>query len=152
MPFLETQNFETIEYQENSTLDFPHGLPGFEERRRFVVLTFPDSEPLVFLQSLDDRRLCFVTLPVLSIDRHYRLELGEEDLARLGLAPEQRPRIGKEVACLAVLTLQESGPTANLLAPIVINIANLKAVQAIVPESGYSHQHVLSPAEAMTCS
>jgi flagellar assembly factor FliW len=152
MPFLETQNFDTIEYRENSTVDFPYGLPGFEERSRFVALTFPDSEPLVFLQSLDDGRLCFVTLPVLSIDRHYRLELGEEDLARLGLAPEQQPRIGQEVACLAVLTLQESGPTANLLAPIVINIGNLKAVQAIMPESGYSHQHVLPPAEAMTCS
>ena len=75
-----------------------------------------------------------------------------EDLARLALAPEQQLRIGKEVACLAVLTLLESGPTANRLAPIVINIANLKALQAIVQEFGYSHQHVLPPAEAITCS
>ena len=87
-----------------------------------------------------------------SIDRQYRLELFEEDLARLGLAPARQPRIGEEVACLAVLTLQESGPTANLLAPVVINLANLKAVQAIAQESGYSHQHVLSPVEALTCS
>jgi flagellar assembly factor FliW len=152
MPFFETQNFESIEYQENSTIDFPHGLPGFEERRRFVALTFPDSRPLVFLQSLEDPGLCFVSLPVLSIDRDYRLEMCEEDLVWLGLPPERQPRIGEEVACLAILTLQASGPTANLLAPIVINIADLKAVQAIVPESGYSHQHVLSPAEATICS
>ena len=151
MPSFDTQNFGTVEYEGNSTVEFPQGLPGFEERRRFVALTFPDSKPLVFLQSLEDRSLCFVTLPVLSIDQHYRLEVCEEDLARLGLAPEQQPRIGRDVACLAVLTLQESGPTANLLAPIVINIGNLKAVQSIAPESGYSHQHALLPAEALTC-
>jgi flagellar assembly factor FliW len=152
MPFVKTQNFGAIEYEENSTIDFPNGLPGFEERRRFAALTFADSEPVVFLQSLEDQSLCFLTLPVLAIDRQYRLEVSEEDLALLELKREQQPRIGEEVACLAVLTLQESGPTANLLAPIVINLGNLKAVQAIAPESGYSHQHVLMPAEALTCS
>ena len=94
----------------------------------------------------------FVTLPVLAIDRQYRLDVSEEDLALLELEREQQPRIGEEVACLAVLTLQESGPTANLLAPIVINLGNLKAVQAIAPESSYSHQHVLMPAEALASS
>jgi len=151
MPYFETQNFGTVDYEGNSILEFPQGLPGFEERRRFVALTFPDTRPLVFLQSLEDRNLCFITLPVLTIDRQYRLEVGEEDLARLDLAPERQPRIGEQVACLAVVTLQETGPTANLLAPIVINLGNLKAVQAIAPDSGYSHQHALTPVEALSC-
>jgi len=151
MPYFETQNFGTVDYEGNSILEFPHGLPGFEERRRFVALTFPDTRPLVFLQSLEDRNLCFITLPVLTIDRQYRLEVGEEDLAKLDLASERQPRIGEDVACLAVLTLEETGPTANLLAPIVINIGNLRAVQAIAPDSGYSHQHALSPVEALSC-
>jgi len=151
MPYFETQNFGTVDYEGNSILEFPQGLPGFEERRRFVALTFPDTRPLVFLQSLEDRNLCFITLPVLTIDRQYRLEVGEEDLAKLDLAPERQPRIGEDVACLAVLTLEETGPTANLLAPIVINIGNLRAVQAIAPDFGYSHQHALSPVEALSC-
>jgi flagellar assembly factor FliW len=151
MPSLDTQNFGTIDYDGNSTVEFPHGLPGFEERTRFVALTLPGSKPLVFLQSLEERSLCFVTLPALSIDQDYRLEVCDEDLALLGLAPERQPRIGEEVACLAVLTFSESGPTANLLAPIVINLRSLKAVQAIAPECGYSHQHALLPAEALTC-
>jgi flagellar assembly factor FliW len=152
MPSFDTQNFGNVDYEANSTVEFPKGLPGFEDRRRFVALTFPDTHPLVFLQSLEERNLCFITLPVLSIDGHYRLEVCAEDWATLGLAPEREPKIGEEIACLAVLTLQESGPTANLLAPIVINIGNLKAVQAIAAESGYSHQHAVFPAEAMSCS
>jgi flagellar assembly factor FliW len=90
-------------------------------------------------------------MPVLSIDREYHLEMSEEDLKSLGLATKRQPRIGEEVACLAVLTIQEGGPTANLLAPIVIHIGTLKALQAIASESGYSHQHVLTPAEAPAC-
>jgi flagellar assembly factor FliW len=108
MPFLETQNFGTAQYEESRTVDFPNGLPGFEERRQFVALTLPDWEP--FLQSLEDRSLCFITVPVRSIDQQYLLELSEEELTRLGLPPEQQPRIGEEVACLAVLTWPESGP------------------------------------------
>ena len=151
MPYFETQNFGTVDYEGNSILEFPQGLPGFEERRRFVALTFPNTQPLVFLQSLEDRNLCFITLPVLTIDRQYRLEVSEEDLARLDLATERQPRIGEEVACLAVLTPRESGPTANLLAPVVINIRNMKAVQAIAANAGYSHHHALSPVEALAC-
>jgi flagellar assembly factor FliW len=56
------------------------------------------------------------------------------------------------VACLAILTLPERGTTANLLAPVVINIKNMKAVQAIAPDCAYSHQHILRTVEAMACS
>jgi flagellar assembly factor FliW len=40
----------------------------------------------------------------------------------------------------------------NLLAPLVINVRSLRAVQAVMRDSAYSHQHVLrEPAEAL-CS
>jgi len=51
-----------------------------------------------------------------------------------------------------VIAIRETGPTANLLAPIVENLRNLKAVQAVAPESEYSLQHVLLPEEAPVCS
>lgn len=152
MPLFDTKNFGTIAYEQNSIIEFPNGLPGFDERRQFVALTYPHTEPLVFLQSLENAGLCFVTLPARSIDQQYRLEIGEEDLNTIGLPRQYRPLIADDVACLAILTFQESGPTANLLAPVVINTRNLKAVQAIAPESSYSHQHPLPVAEAMACS
>jgi flagellar assembly factor FliW len=152
MPSFDSKSFGTLIYEPDSIVEFPNGLPGFEERRRFVALTYPGTEPLVFLQSLDDPGLCFITLPVLSIDRQYRLEVSEEDLKSVGLASKRQPRIGQDVACLAILTLQQSGTTANLLAPVVINVKNLKAVQAIAPDCGYSHQHLLRTAQAMACS
>ena len=152
MASFDSQHFGTIGYEPSSILEFPNGLPGFEQQRRFVTLTFPHTRPLVFLQSLDDAALCFITLPVLAIDRNYHLVVSEEDLKSVGLAPKRQPRIGEDVACLAVLRLQPGNATANLLAPVVINIRPLKAVQAIAPDCRYSHQHVLQAAEAMACS
>jgi flagellar assembly factor FliW len=152
MPVQETQKFGRISYQEGSEIDFPSGLPGFEQRRRFLAVQLPDTNPLVFLQSLDDPGLCFVTLPVLAVEPKYRLRLSGEDLEHLGFSGGRQPRIGPDVLCLAVLSIRASGPTANLLAPVVVNVANLKAVQAVMADSGYSHQHVLLPQEAAVCS
>jgi len=152
MPVFETKNFGLIPYQPESALEFPAGLPGFEDRRCFLALRFEASDPLVFLQSVEDPDLCFITLPVLAVDPRYQLEVGGEDRQLVGLPAEGRPRIGEEVACLAVVSIRETGPTANLLAPVVVNLRNLKAVQAVAPESGYSHQHLLLPEEAPVCS
>lgn len=149
---LNTNHFGAISYNPQAVIEFPRGLPGFEDRRRFVALQFEDSRPLVFLQSLEDSGLCFITLPVLAVDPQYRLGVTSEDRELVGL-PAARPlRIGEDVLCLAVLSIREIGPTANLLAPVVVNLHNQKAVQAVDPESSYSHQHVLVADEAPVCS
>ena len=149
---METKNFGKISFEPESELEFPCGLPGFDSSRRFVAVRFAESDPLVYLQSLDNPDLCFITMPILSIDPLYRLKVSGEDLDQLDLPQARQPRIGEDVLCLTVLSIRESGPTANLLAPIVVNLHNRKAVQAVAPESDYSHQFVLMPDEASVCS
>ena len=75
----------------------------------------------------------------------------EQDLEVLGLPAHHQPRIGEDILCLAVLSIRKTGTTANLLAPVVVNLKNYRAVQAVTPESGYSHQHLLFPQEAVAC-
>jgi flagellar assembly factor FliW len=150
MPTFHTKNFGLIEYENASAFEFPRGVPGFEERRRFLPLTQESSAPLVYLQSLEDPGLCFITLPVLAVDPAYRLQMTDEDLECIGLPRGRAPKFG-DVLCLTVVFVKEHGPTANLLAPIVINLANHRAVQAIAPNSHYSYEHALVPQEAAAC-
>ena len=152
MTEMQTKNFGNISFETDSELHFPAGLPGFEERRRFVALTFAETNPLVYLQSLESPDLCFITLPILAADPQYRLRVSGEDLGLLGLAPNRQPAIGEDVLCLAVLSLRESGPTANLLAPVVVNLKNRTAAQAVSLESEYSLQFALLPEEVPVCS
>ena len=148
----ETRYFGPLEYDEESVLLFPDGIPAFEQERRFVAIRQPINEPLVFLQSLTHPELCFVTLPVAAICPGYRLSLAPEDLEALGLATGRQPAIGREVLCLALLAVEENTlPTANLLAPIVVNLETRGARQAIQMDSCYSHREQLPLREA-ACS
>jgi flagellar assembly factor FliW len=152
MPVIETVNFGPIAFEQESVLEFPRGLPGFEECRQFVAIQIPDTAPLLFLQSMEQPSLCFTTMPVLAVDPAYRLHVVPEDLALVDLPAGRQPQIGQDVLCVAVLSLRESGPTANLLAPLVVNLDNRKGVQAVAPESDYSHQFELLPQEVAACS
>lgn len=148
MPLIETKNFGKISFEQDSELLFPGGLPGFDNRRRFVAVRFVESDPLIYLQSLEDPDLCFITMPILAVDPRYTLMVSGEDLEKLGLCRERQPSIGEDVLCLAVLSVRETGPTANLLAPVVVNLRNRTAVQAVAADSNYSHQFALMPEEA----
>jgi flagellar assembly factor FliW len=152
MPVQETTNFGTIRFAPESVFEFPLGLPGFEERRLFVPVQNPQTAPILFLQSLEEPSLCFTTIPVLVVDPQYHLRVMEPDLEVLGWQADRQPRIGDDVLCLVVLSFREGGPTANLLAPVVVNLNNHRAVQAVAAESDYSLQHVLLPSEAPVCS
>lgn len=138
MPQVHTGQFGELDYEEESTFLFPRGLPGFEHCRRFVLLNQPSLEPLVHMQSLDIPDLCFLALPVQSIDSTYETEVTPEDRQALGPAS-----MTLDLALLSVGV--EGRVTANLLAPVVINLTDRIAVQAVRSDLKYSHQH---PVEA----
>jgi len=145
MPTIDTKYFGAMSYEEESCFDFPCGLPAFDNERQFLPLHVPEQEPLVFLQSTKTPELCFVAIPVLVADPAYCLAATREDLEIVGLGTARQPCIGSEALVLALLAIRDQAPaTANLLAPLVINLANRRAVQAIRCDSRYSHQHPLS--------
>ncbi|MGE5645441.1 MAG: flagellar assembly protein FliW [Acidobacteriota bacterium] len=155
MPEFTSAYFKKIEYREEDVFEFPAGLPGFEQERAFLPLELPGARPLVLFQSLRTPGLCFLTLPVLSVDADYKLDAAPEDLALIGLPEGGRPRIGADVLCVAIVSVAEDRPaTVNLLAPLVVNLATRRGVQAIQAGSGYSHQHELPvpEPEAAACS
>jgi flagellar assembly factor FliW len=148
----DTRYFGPVDYDEQSVMLFPDGIPAFEQEQRFLALRQPINEPLVFLQSLANPNLCFATLPALSACPGYQLSMAPEDLDALGLEAGRQPAIGRDVLCLAILSLEENAPpTVNLLAPIVVNLHTLCGRQAIQTDSPYSHREVLPLREA-ACS
>jgi flagellar assembly factor FliW len=153
MPICKTKYFGDATYDEASVIHFCNGLPGFESETRFLPMEQPAQAPLVFLQSLSTADLCFVALPVQAVDPSYQFDVAESDLELLDLDPSRQPATGKDLLCLAIVTVSESGVTANLLAPVLINALTLKAVQAVSPNQCHSHRHpVGEPWEQPVCS
>ena len=142
MPSVQTKYFGTLPHVEESAFDFPQGLPAFEEEKVFVLIEAPEKAPLVFLQSMLRPSLCFVAFPILVVDKQYQLAIAPEDLEELGLDPRRQPTLGSEVIVLALLTLHDDFPaTANLMAPIVLNVKARRGLQAIRRDARYSHEH-----------
>ena len=125
------------------SLHFPRGLPGFERHHQF---TLAQAElPLALIESADPDGPRFHAIPVAVVDPHYQIGITAEDLRLLGLDETRQPSEG--ILCLAILSFDEGALTANLLAPVVVNLHNGVCVQAVRADARYSHRHRLGVAE-----
>jgi flagellar assembly factor FliW len=116
-------------------LEFPHGLPAFETFQKFSLVEKP---PLLILESETNPELSFLLLPMTLIDPDYKLTLSNEDRDTIQ-ARDESPLL-----CMAVITaVEDLPPTANLLAPVVVNLESGRAVQAVRSDRAYSHKHLL---------
>jgi flagellar assembly factor FliW len=138
VPRLKTRDFGEIDYSEDSVIEFPHGLPAFENERRFLMIQPPSMAPLIFLQSAQTPSIAFTAVPVATVEPGYDVSVLPEDLEAIGCpSPDQ-------VAAFVILAFSDEGPaTANLLAPIIVNAASRRAVQAVRSDSRYSHRHAI---------
>jgi len=127
-----------VEWDAHCELFFPHGLPGFEDHKHMIPVEIPAQRPLVYLQSADRAEVCFVCLPVLAIDRQFRLAMSEEERAALLLPENCAAEIGVDVLCLGLLMPSGETVVANLRAPIVINLHNARGVQCVPGEKSRS--------------
>ncbi len=154
MPTCTTRYHGDLAYSEDRVIVFPAGLPGFEEHTRFLLLEVPTTRPIVYLQSLANSSLCFIALPVKVVDPRYELAVPADDARELGL-PETGEAPPGAVLALALITIQTGRPTtANLLAPVVVNMLTRHARQIISANPDHSHRTPFLPAreETVTCS
>ena len=149
-----SQYFGELDYVTEAVFQFPEGIPAFEDQTTFVFIEQPQTHPLVFMQSLVNPGLCFITVPVRVADPAYRPDLSPEDLALLDLPSEPPPQAGSDTLCLTMVTVSEQAdPTVNLASPIVLNLRNRKGVQVIQPSAGYSIRHpLLAREDLVPCS
>ena len=126
-------------------LHFPLGLPGFETSKQFVLRAQPSLAPVACLQSTDSPDLCFLVVPVATLVTDYSLSVSPDDLRTLELDPDGAIETHTNLLCLAILTVPEDGSlTANLLAPVIVNLAANLAVQAVRADTMYSHRHPIT--------
>lgn len=142
---VQTKYFGILFCREEEVFEFLRGMPAFEDEKHFVLIELPENAPLVFLQSLTHPTLCFLAFPILVADRAYQLAVSVEDLTSLNLDHGRQPELGREVLVLALVSLKDSfSATANLMAPVVLNLKTHRGLQAIRQDRVYSHQHLIA--------
>lgn len=130
-----TTRFGEVEYDPEKTLEFPSGLIGFEDLRRFIVMPNRKEGPLFWIQSIDDQDIAFVLADPTHFFRDYRVGPDAGERARLGITEKD------DCFVLAVVTVsQNQKVTLNLAAPILFAPTTNRALQVIVENSPYKVQ------------
>jgi flagellar assembly factor FliW len=135
----------------SAVIEFPRGLPGFEGEHQFRMITRKDLSPVAFLQSEASPDLFFTVMPIEAVDAGYELQLTSEDAAYLGVSVDANGAAREALLRLAIVTTPKNGQAhANLLAPVVIHVERNLGVQAVRPDSRYSHCHPIPGVETLS--
>ena len=134
-----TRKFGEIDIPDEKIINMPLGLPGFPDRKRFVLLEREETRPFCWFQSVDDPNLALVIMNPFLFHSKYSVDI-EPALRELAWKGDPLD----QMAVYVVLTFHDSGPyriTANLIGPIIINSLKCEAVQLVIHDSVHSHQH-----------
>ena len=125
-----TTRFGEIEIQEDSIINFPFGIPGFPDLKRFVVIDYKD--PIKWLHSVEDPDIAFIITVPFVLFPEYSFTIKDDVEEFLGI------KEASDVLIFAILAVSDNNLMANLKAPVVINISNKKAVQILLEDDRYS--------------
>ncbi|NLT94714.1 MAG: flagellar assembly protein FliW [Clostridia bacterium] len=137
---LETKHFGEIDIDENKIIYFPTGIIAFEDKKRFFIIeSGQDDLPFCWLQSVDDGNLAFVLINPFVFRPDYEFEIPDVVVKELEIEKEE------DVAVFSIVVVPEDIKkiSANLLAPVIINIKNLKGKQIILNGNKYTTRHYI---------
>lgn len=131
-----TRDFGKIEIDKSDIITFEAGIPGFEDLKDFILLPLAadsDDSPFIMLQSIEKENIAFVTVEPGNFIGNYEFEINEKTEKKLKIESIDN------ILILNVITLKDNikASTANLSAPIVINLAKNLAKQIILDDQRY---------------
>jgi flagellar assembly factor FliW len=127
----ETSRFGRLEVNPEDVLTFSEGLLGFADLKKFILLDDPSDDIFAWLQSCDAPAIAFPVLEPELFSENYRLNLTKGDLESLKLESAAKAR------AFSIVTIPEDPTqmTANMKAPIVVNIATKTARQCVLQDN-----------------
>ena len=140
-----TLRFGMVEVNEEKAINFGSGIPGLEQYRKYALLQFEESYPIVWLQSLDDTGICLPVLDTFAVLPDYVFDIDDSDVKELELeSPDEL-----HVVSVVVIPEDIQGMTVNLAAPIIINTNTGSAMQIVLSGSEYN---VIAPVFQHICN
>lgn len=131
-----TKFFGEVELDDNKVLEFPNGIIGFEDFKKYAILYDEESEGetrISWLQSLEEPKLALPVIDPLAIMSEYTPMIEDELLKPLGDPADE------DLLFLLAMTVPSdmTKVTANMKAPFIINAAACKGAQIIVDNADY---------------
>ena len=134
---INTKWFGTVEINDAKVITFEKGLIGFEDCSRFAIVYETEDKkekPIMWLQSLDEQALALPIIKPEYIVDEYAPDVEDELVYKLGENVKS-----DDLMIFVTMTVPSdlTKMTCNLKAPIIINTATMKAVQAVAANEDY---------------
>lgn len=133
----ETGRFGQVNVGSDEIIQIPQGIMGFPDCTSFCLVDPGDETLILWLQSLESPDIAFPVLEPKIFKHDYAARLSAAELRELKLENINQS------AVFAILTIPENVTemTANLKAPLVINLKQQIAKQVVLQENEYSIRH-----------
>jgi flagellar assembly factor FliW len=128
---IQTSRFGPVNLHDEDIIDFPEGILGFNDLRKFVLLDDPNDEIFAWLQSCEIAQIAFPVLEPELFTQNYQVSLTKHDLESLGLTKQEKIR------SFSIITIPDDPTqmTANLKAPVIINVEKRCARQIVLQDN-----------------
>jgi flagellar assembly factor FliW len=136
---VKTGRFEQLTIDDRDVITIPTGVLGFPEYTRFCLVDPGDETLILWLQSLDNPEIAFPLLEPKVFKSDYSVRLSAAELRELKLENVNQSAVFSILTIPADVTQM----TANLKAPIVINLRENIAKQVVLQENEYSIKNLM---------
>lgn len=131
-----TTRFGEIEFPEEVLINFSEGILGFPQAQRYILLEHDaEGSPFQWLQSLDDPDLAFIVIEPHQVDARYQYDIDRDTEHLIGTSD---PAL---CAVMAIINVPRDNPirmTANLKAPLVVNVESRQGRQVVLGSQAYA--------------
>ena len=136
---VKTTRFGELEVNPTDIITFSEGLLGFENQKKYFVVDPGDSTLILWLQSTEDEKIAFPIIEPKIFKPDYIARLSAAELRELKLENINHS------AVFSILTIPEdvTQMTANLKAPLVINLKEQIAKQVVLQENEYTIKYLM---------
>ncbi len=128
---IERLGLKDVPIDPETLFNFPEGIAGFEECKRFKIFHEEGKTTVFWLQSIEDTTVMFPIVAPEALDIEYQIELSDADCALIGLD-------GADDVAVVVIVYRDQAEggkiAANTHSPVILNLKNRKGMQKILHE------------------
>jgi flagellar assembly factor FliW len=128
---IQTSRFGQVEIQDEDIISFSEGILGFNELKKFVLVDDPNDDIFAWLQACNEPGIAFPVLEPELFSDNYKITLTKSDLEALKMSPADKASF----FCIVTIPEDPTKMTANLKAPVVINVAARIARQCVLQDN-----------------
>lgn len=137
---VESTRFGRLDIPDDKIITFPLGVPGFDTLGRWCLLHQGELIAINWLQSVEDPAIALIIADPESLFANYDVSLDVNDLAPIGVDPGAHDNVAPPIVLRVVISVDRTAGTltANLAAPILINVGTNLAMQMPLLGTNYS--------------